>query len=281
MEIRTRSSIDATLPGWQTVLPEGAAFTHLTAAREYGWWLPPLPEATPVFADVEQGGTWPRRAGLRITRHPTAVESRDVGGIRIATPAETLLACARDLSLLDLVVVVDAALHAGSCTTVDLAEVAARRRRGAPLLRRALKLVDGRSESAYESLLRVLHVVCEVPVEPQHEVYDDRGVFVARGDLWIVGTTTLHEYDGADHLDRARHRRDRRRDRAIGQVTWTRRGYVKEDVLTQGISILRDADASLGRPHRPERIRAWHALLVASLFTPAGQATWDRQVYVA
>ncbi len=47
---------------------------------------------------------------------------------------------------------------------------------------------------------------------------------------------------------------------------------MKEDVLTQGVGILRDADASLGRPHRPERIRAWHVLLGQSLFTPAGTA---------
>lgn len=206
MEIPTRGTIDASLPRWQAVLPPGAAFTHLTAAREHGWWLPPLPETLPVLADLQGGGTWPRRAGLRITRHPTPVKARDTGGICLATPAETVLACARDLSLLDLVVVADAALHLRSCTRVELEQVAARRRRGAPLLRQALGLVDARSESAYETLLRLLHVACDVPVEPQHEVYDDHGAFVARGDLWIVGTTTLREYDGADHLGRARQR---------------------------------------------------------------------------
>lgn len=265
-------TVDPTLPGWQLVLPPAAAFTHLTAAREYGWWLPPLPDDVPVFADAVQGGSWPRRSGLKVTRHPTPIASVRRDGIRLATPTESVLACARDLGLLDLVVVLDAALHLGACTLSELHEAAARRRRGAPLLRRALLLADGRSESAYESLLRVLHVVCGVPVKPQHEVRDGGGVLVARGDLWIVGTTTLHEYDGGNHLARARQRRDLRRERAIGHATWTRRGYVKEDVLTQGVGILRDADASLGRPHRPERIRAWHALLGQSLFTSAGTA---------
>ena len=64
------------------------------------------------------------------------------------------------------------------------------------MLRRALALSDGRSESPWESLRRVLHVVCGVPVEPQFVLLDDHGVFVARGDLRISGTTTLHEYDG-------------------------------------------------------------------------------------
>ncbi len=167
----------------------------------------------PVFADAVQGGTWPRRAGLKVTRHPDAVASTELGGLRLATPAETVLACARDLGLLDLVVVIDAALHLDACTPSDLREAAVRRRRGAPLLRRALVLADGRSESPYESLLRVLHLVCDVPVVPQYEVRDSTGALVARGDLRIAGTTTLHEYDGSDHLLRPRQRRDLRRER--------------------------------------------------------------------
>jgi hypothetical protein len=51
-----------------------------------------------------------------------------------------------------------------------------------------------------------------------------------------------------------------------------RRGYTSHEVLWQAVGILRDIDASLGRPHRPERIRAWHAMLLDSLFTPSGTA---------
>ena len=36
-----------------------------------------------------------------------------------------------------------------------------------------------------DSLLRLLHTVCDVPVEAQHEVFHD-GRFVARGDLWLL-----------------------------------------------------------------------------------------------
>lgn len=196
-----------------------------------------------------------------------------VDGVRLATPAETLLACARDLDLLDLVVLIDAALHLGSCTLQELEVVAALRRRGAPMLRRALRYADGRSESAWETLLRLLHVVCGIPVRPQLVIEDEHGSFVARADLWIVGTTTIHEYDGAEHRRKNRQRKDLARERRIGNVVWTRRGYTDVEVLHQGVSILRDADRSLGRPHQPERIRAWHALLQKSLFTPTGTAT--------
>ena len=112
--------------------------------------------------------------------------------------------------------------------------------------------------------------MCGVPVEPQLVLEDEHGAFVARGDLHIVGTTTIHEYDGGEHRKKTRHRKDLARERRIGNVVWTRRGYTDVEVLHQGIAILRDADRSLGRLHRPERIRAWHALLSRSLFSPRG-----------
>ena len=87
------------------------------------------------------------------------------------------------------------------------------------MLRRALALADGRSESPWESVLRLLHVSCGVPVVPQHEVYDD-GVLVARGDLWIRGSRMLHEYDSGSHLERQRQRADLRRGRRLANIGW-------------------------------------------------------------
>lgn len=258
------------LEAWQLVLPPGGAFTHLTAAAVFGWWLPPLPEDLPVFAAVPHSGSRPRRSGLEVVRHTQPFEITEHHGVLLTTPADTLLACAADLDLLDLVVLLDAALHLGSCTLSDIDAAAAHRRRGAPRLRRARTHADGRSESAWETLLRILHQVCGVPVEPQLVIEDEAGSFVARGDLHLIGTTTIHEYDGAEHRKKARHRKDLARERRIGNVVWTRRGYTDVEVLHQGIAILRDADRSLGRLHRPERIRAWHALLARSLFSPSG-----------
>lgn len=91
----------------------------------------------------------------------------------------------------------------------------------------------------------MLHVVCEIDVVPQHELFDSDGHVIARGDLWLRGTTTIHEYDGGDHLTVRQQRKDLARERRIGNETWLRRGYTQHDVLTQGIAILRDADRSL------------------------------------
>ena len=265
------------LAAWALVLPPSGAFGHLTAARDYGWWLPPLPDDLPVFATMLHAEPRPRRSGLRVIRQPQPFGVVDSEGLPFTSPAETLLGCARDVGLLDLVVLLDAALHVGTCEVDEVAHLAAGRRRGAPMLRKALTLCDGRAESPWESLLRVLHVVCDVLVEPQFVLLDEDGGFVARGDLRILGTTALHEYDGGEHRKRARQRKDLARERRIGNVVWTRRGYTDVEVLSQGVAILRDADKSLGRPHRPERIRAWHELLGRSLFTPSGMALARRR----
>jgi len=259
------------LAAWRLVLPAAATFTGLTSAMLRGWWLPPLPPDLPVFAAITEHDNRPRRAGLRVARHSRPVASEPIDGLPIAIPAETLLACSTVLRLLDVVVLTDAALHSGSCATDDIYEILGGRRRGSPVLRRALELADGRSESAWESMLRVLHVVCDVPVRPQRVLYDESGGFVARGDLHLLGTKTFHEYDGAEHRRKPRHRKDLARERRIGNEVWLRRGYTDVEVLSQAVSILRDADLSLGRPHRPERVRAWHALLADSLFTPGGR----------
>lgn len=266
------------LLAWQSILRDGACFGHLTSARFRDWWLPPLPADLPVFVAQHRRHPASERPELRVTRHPVEPVWTEVDGVRLLEEAETLLACARDLSLLDLVVLMDCALHRKEVTRAELAAVAAPGRRGAPRLRAALGLADARSESAWETLLRVLHVACGLDVEPQHELHDEAGRFVARGDVWLVGTETFHEYDGGDHLQRRQQRRDLRRVRNIDHADWTRRGYTKEDVLTQGVMILRDADLAVGREHDPSRIRAWTALLRDSLFTPAGTAAFRERI---
>jgi hypothetical protein len=205
------------------VLPTSARFTQLTAARLYGWWVPPFPPALPLQVVIDRSQTRPCRPGLRLIRQTDLAQPRLYDGVRLDPPAETLLACARDLSELDL-------------------------------------------------------VACDIVVEPQHEVYDDAGGFLARGDLWLVGTRVLHEYDGGHHLEKRTQRSDLRRARTLGNSGWSRRGYTDREVLHQPLTILRDADLSLGRPHDPTRIRAWIRLLRESLFTPSGTTRLCRRL---
>lgn len=43
------------------------------------------------------------------------------------------------------------------------------------------------------------------------------------------------------------------------------------EVLRRPLTVLRDADRALGRPHDPDRILAWYDLLRDSCFTAAGR----------
>ncbi len=264
------ADLAATLRAWQLVLPFWSSFTGLTAARLRAWWIPPLPGNLPLFLASGRSDRIARR-GLAVCRHDVLPGWVLADGVRVTRPAEVLLACARDLGLLDVVVLGDAALHAGDVTRAHLIAVSRQRRRGSPLLRRAIPLMDPRAESIYEGLLRMLHVTCGVPVEPQYVVLDAFGAPIARADLRILGTNRLPEYDGSDHLPRRQQRSDLRRAGRISDAGFERRGYTKEDVLVGGISILRDADRALGRQHEPTRIEAWHDLLRESLFTGSGQ----------
>lgn len=258
------------LGAWQQVLRPDACFTHLSSAIVRRWWLPELPDPLPVWIAQGKKHNHTRRRGARVLRLAAAPEVETIDGVRLATAAETLLATAGDLTTLDLVVLIDSALQAGDVTLDELPALAGTRRRAAALLRAALALVDGRSESAWETLLRVLHLSCGIEVEPQRE-FRHGATFVARGDLWLVGTRTLHEYDGAEHRDRRRQQKDLQRDRRIVAAGLVRRGYVKDDIVNRPEEILRDACAALGRPFDLALLQPWLELWHESSYGPLGR----------
>ena len=259
------------LAAWQLILPRSAAFSHLTAAELRGWWLP-APTPHPIFAAMTTSAGGPDRAGLLVCRHPKPVGINLVDGLRVTTPAETILAAARDVGVLDLVVMADSALRLEHCTLTDLKITASQHRRGAPLLRTVIPLLDSRSESAWESIMRVLHVAAEIPVTPQYEIFDQLGRFVARGDLRIDGTDRIHEYDGAGHRDSAVQAHDLARERRMMAAGWERHGFVSRHLLTDGAEIVADADRLLNRSWDPRRLTAWKHLIEHSLYGRTGRA---------
>ncbi len=263
----------AEMAAWMPLLPPSAVYTGLTAIKAHGLWLPPVPNWMPLFVAMGSvaGEVKPDRSRLAVSRHPTPPARVDVAGAPVASIPEALLACARHLCLLDLVVVIDSALHLGRCTVRDLEEAAAPRLRGSPALRRALGWSDPRAESAWEVVLRLLHRHLGVGVTPQVDIADDRGRFVGRADLLLDGTRTLHEYDGEHHRDAQQHRRDLHRERELANAGYTRRGYGSGVLITRAHAVLRDCEAALGRPLDFASVREWNTLLATSLFTGAGQ----------
>jgi very-short-patch-repair endonuclease len=238
-----------------------------------------LPEGIrhPVFVALREGDPCPRRAGPLVSRHPSRVPCVTVSGLRLTTAAETRLAAARDLGVLDLVLIGDSALRLRHCRIDELVETAAQRRRGAPMLRRIIGMLDKRSESPWESVMRVLHRAADIPVEPQHEVFDQWGRFIARCDLWIVGTNRVHEYDGGIHRDPDTQSHDLSRDRRLIEAGQQRFGFTKAQILNEGASIIASTDTLLGRSWDPARLRRWNALIANSMFGRPGRLRALRQ----
>jgi hypothetical protein len=270
--------LHADLLAWQQVLPDSGCLTHLTGAVLHGLGLPPLPDRLPVFVSMAKTDSRPKRPELLVMRHTRPIRTTRRDGLVVATVDEVLLTCARDLGLLDLVVLGDSALRVGLTSKPALKVSGARRRWGAARLLNAVGWMDERAESPWESVLRVFHRACGILVVPQHVVLDQRGGFVARGDLWISGSRMLHEYDGAVHRDRRTHADDLARDRRLLAAGWHRRGYTAADLLQRPAQVLREADETLGRRHRADRLDPWLRILEESLFHPAGQERFVRRL---
>ncbi|MCW2765386.1 MAG: hypothetical protein JWO11_1345 [Nocardioides sp.] len=259
------------LAAWRLVLPEDAVFTHVTAASLYDWWLPPLPEFVPVFAAMGLLSNRPRRAGLICSRLDRESSCQVRHGHLVDSPEEVLLRAARDLGLLDLVVLIDSALRKGDVTPASLAAICETSRPGVRRLRRAASFSDGRAESAWETLLRLFHVLAGIVVEAQAKLVDAEGRFVARVDLLVQGTNSVHEYDGAVHDEPRRRTNDLRRGRRIVEVGVVRRGFTAPDLVQHPLVTLQEIDRAVGRVHRPGRLRRWTAWLEHSCYSTTGR----------
>jgi len=263
------------LRAWVMVLPEGAVFTHVTAARLLGWRLPHLPAPVPVFAAVHGSERRPRRAGLicsRLVETHDSAPRRASEGFPVDEPEEILLRAARDLGHLDLVVLLDSARSLGHVDHDRMATVLASRRPGTRALAAAYAASDPRAESSGETLLRLLHRAMDVEVVPQVVLHDQHGAPLGRADLLVSGTKDLHEYDGAGHRAPLQHRADLRRERSLTQAGFVRRGYTLDDLLNHAAAVMHELDRALGRRHRPHRLQRWRRMVDHSTYSEAGRA---------
>jgi very-short-patch-repair endonuclease len=253
------------------VLPPRSAISHLTAALLYDVWLPRLPGWLPVMATIAPGEQRPERNGLYVARSRVGVDlARVRDGVHVVAPSLVAGQLAEDLQLVDLVVAIDGLLHRGLCTSDEIEHGIWSRQRGLPMLRRALPLVDGRSESPWETVLRLMHVLCGIAVEPQVQVRDATGEVVARADLRVVGTRRLPEYDGASHRDKRRHERDLERDKVLARLAYERYGYIADELLHHPGQVIRDAEDALGLRHDPRRVEPWLTEFERSSLSPLG-----------
>lgn len=197
----------------ELVVPDGAFFSHLTAAR---LWPLPLPGWSvaqgPAHVAVMEPAMSPRLPdviGHRLSHHLIVTVHRS--GFRLVDPATLFCQLAAVLPLPDLVAVGDALILAPRyperaderpfLSLSDLVERVERGHgRGAVKARRAIRLVRQGAESRPETLVRLAITDAGLP-EPELnvEVFTAGGTFIGRADMLYRRYWVVVEYDGEQH----------------------------------------------------------------------------------
>ncbi len=237
-----------------------AVASHASAARLGGLVIPSsVPDVVRLTDDTQ----WRRGRGYEVARAslpPSDV--RVMGAFRTTAPARTLVDCAREWSLEDAVVAMDAALHGRVMTREELANavLAASHWVGIGDAARAANLADDRAESPLETLgrLRILGSGLPVP-ELQVEIRDARGL-VGRVDGWYEEAAVAVEFDGLVKYE------DPHGGRSPAQVLWEEKR--REDRLRNlDIRVVWIVRADLGPAERRVGDRL-ASLLAAPLLGP-------------
>lgn len=229
-----------------------AVLTDLSAARHWQLPLPPWLAEDPSAITVSRpaGGGRPERRDTRGRRvllpdgHVTSLN-----GVRITTPARTWLDCAAHLPLVDVVALGDHVLRLELAREADLGALIdwAPRRRGIVTARTALPLLDPRSESPRESVVRAHLVQFGLPRPVCNlDVFHD-GAWLARVDLAWPQALLAVEYDGMGHLDEGQRRRDAWRRNALQRAGWLVITLTADDLRHPHLMCRRIAETLAGR----------------------------------
>lgn len=214
-----------TLAAAVTGEPAGSALCDITAAQLWGL---PKPWSRRNDNLVHVCVPAPRRASRR---RDTAVHQRillpgDVvrrADLPVTSPARTFLDLAACTELEELVALGDAILRTGCCGRQQLADRVglAVGRRGRANALTALAMLDGRSQSPPESLIRVRAVRAGLPPpEPQCPVVSLSGQVIAHVDLGYREYKVGLEHEGRHHTEPRQFAIDTERYTAISAAGW-------------------------------------------------------------
>ena len=162
-----------------------------------------VPHSAEVHLLLRQGRM--RVPGVRARRGVVQRWAR-LRGVPMTTAEDTFVQLARDLDLVDLVVLGDSLVKADRTSPSALVEAAGLvRGKYAAKAQRAAGLVRAGVDSPMESRLRMLLVLAGLP-EPvvNHVEYDDTGQWLRRFDLSYPEYRLAIEYDGRQHAENQR-----------------------------------------------------------------------------
>jgi hypothetical protein len=203
------------------VLPDGAAFSHLTAAALFG---APVRHTWPLHVAVPPGVNRPQRRRVRVhVRAPLPEDRVRHGGLSVTSGPQTLLDLASLLPADELVAVGDDLYRRGHLDLDTLERRLGRADgvRGVVLARQVAPLLTPLAASRPESLFRYWLTASELPdPRPQVPVLDRWGREVAHADLgyeeWKVGL----EYEGRQHAEKQQFGRDLERYSLMAAGGW-------------------------------------------------------------
>ncbi len=235
--------------------------TGYTAARLHGFWLPA--RHPPVQVATRTPGRPPR--AMSRSRRPELLSSRRVlpdehlrqlRGIPVTSAARTWVDLRLELTLPDLVAAGDSVLRSGT-DVAELSDVIGQLagRRGIRTAVRALTLLDAGSRSRAESHLRVAVSRPDLPrFAVNHPVVSERGEWLAEPDLSCADARLALEYQGEDHADVRRMRRDITRMGDLRRAGWLVIPYGPAEVFGRPWQIASDVRSELRR-RAPELLR--------------------------
>ena len=184
-------------------MPPTYAFSGRTAAWLLGLDVDPC---DPVEVTIDRTVPIRGRAGVRLRRAAlTESEVITIRRLRLTSPLRTVRDLGSGRDQIESVVAVEIGIRAGAVALSDLFDFVARHpgEKGIKRLRRALALVEPRSESPMETRLRLHLIKARLPrPEVQTDIYDATGVFLGRADLYYPDRCLVIEFDGDNHRER-------------------------------------------------------------------------------
>lgn len=229
------------------VLPEDATFSERSAGLILKGPLPRELDMSRPHVTVPAGGRHLSRTLIVCHRRDLLDDERKfVDGIPVTTGERTFVDLGSALRLPRLVALGDDLLRRGLLDTDLLGAVIARswKQRGIVNVRKAATLLDPRSESPQESAARVHIGQAGLPLpEPNVDIFDDFGEFLARGDLVYRGLKIVIEYDGEHHLSREQQAKDAARRHRLARNGWFVITIVAEDLRQPRLLIRKVSEA--------------------------------------
>lgn len=214
-------------------LPDRAAFSGQTAAWLHGLDFAPC---DPVEVTIPRDLPVRTRAGVRLRRASLdRVDWVTRKGFRVTTPLRTTCDLGSRPDLVESIVALDMALHAGITDLKALARhiEASLGTKGIKRLRRAVGLAEERSESPMETRLRLDLIKARLPrPEVQVDLHDVSRRFLARVDLYYPDVRLVIEFDGQNHKERLV--QDARRQNALVNAGFHVLRFTAADVKKAG-----------------------------------------------